>query len=243
MIPVPVYDILEVLETDSGRFEFHTSGLPVPGTESTNLCVRAFHLMKANYGIPNVRIHLHKQIPLGSGMGGGSSDGAFTLLLLNSIFGCALSDEDLEALALELGSDCPFFIRNRPVVATGRGEIMEPVANPASGSYLIIARPQFSISTSEAFGRITPAIPEKSIREIVQLSPKLWRQYLRNDFEPVVMELYPEAARISDAFYEAGAYYARMTGSGSAFFGLFREEPFTLPAILTGITLFSGRVP
>ncbi|HRZ41561.1 MAG TPA: 4-(cytidine 5'-diphospho)-2-C-methyl-D-erythritol kinase [Bacteroidales bacterium] len=242
MVPVPVYDILEVSAHAPDGFEFRSTGLAIQGSEDANLCVKAYRLMASGFGIRPVKIHLHKQIPAGSGMGGGSADGAFTLTALNRLFNCGLTAEDLEALALELGSDCPFFIRNRPVVATGRGELMEPVDNPIYGSYLIIAKPHFSISTAEAFRLIDPASPVLPLRGIPYLSADRWPVFLRNDFERVALKMHPEATRILQDFYASGAWYASMTGSGSAFFGLFRTPPEAMPDELKDIILFAGLI-
>lgn len=240
MVPVPVYDILEVSGKAPSGFEFRISGMKIQGSEDTNLCVKAYRLMASRFQIPGVRIHLHKQIPMGSGMGGGSADGAFTLKALNRLFSCGLTDTDLEGLALELGSDCPFFIRNRAVSASGRGEIMEPIDNPIAQSYLVLVKPHFSMSTAEAFRHIIPNVPDIPVRDILAMSSTLWKEYLKNDFEKVVAGMYPEASRILKHLYASGAYYAAMTGSGSAFYGLFSEPPDTIQDELRDIILFAG---
>ena len=241
MVPVPVFDILEISDKAPSGFEFSRSGISILGSEDMNLCVKAYRLMAYRLGIPPVRMHLHKQIPTGSGMGGGSADGAFALKALNRLFACGFTDTDLESLALELGSDCPFFIRNRAVVATGRGELMEPIDNPVAESYLVIVKPRFSISTAEAFRHIIPNLPYIPVREILAMPSNLWRNFLKNDFEKVIAGMYPEAPRILKDFYSSGAYYASMTGSGSAFFGLYDAPPDAIPGELRDIILFAGR--
>ncbi|MEQ9465844.1 MAG: 4-(cytidine 5'-diphospho)-2-C-methyl-D-erythritol kinase [Ekhidna sp.] len=222
--PIPWNDCLEVIEAAS--FAFHSYGLDIPGDSSSNLCVKAYDLIKADHDIPPVEIHLLKNIPMGAGLGGGSADGAFTLKALNDLFGLGISDLQLEAYALQLGSDCPFFIKNQPALAAGRGEQLKLINLDLSGYYLAIHNPGIHISTKEAYAGVTPKKPEHSIIDIVSKPAKEWKGTLHNDFENSIFPNHPEIAKLKQQMYDAGALYASMTGSGSTVFGVF-EKPIT----------------
>lgn len=206
--PVPWTDILEVIP--SGKFEFTTSGNPIPGGE--NLCVKAYDLLKP----PPAKIHLHKIIPAGAGLGGGSSDAAWTLRLLNDVFDLKYSKEKLRSLAAQLGSDCAFFIDDGPMIGTGRGEVLTPANISLKGMFIVIIKPDIHVSTAEAYAGIVPKESKLDIENI---------QDLRNDFEPSIFKKYPLLASIKATLYEAGASYASMSGSGSSVFGLFPQAP------------------
>ncbi|MBC6401225.1 MAG: 4-(cytidine 5'-diphospho)-2-C-methyl-D-erythritol kinase [Ekhidna sp.] len=221
--PVPWRDSLEVLKAPS--FAFKSYGLEIPGDPNTNLCVRAYHLLQKNFDIPPVEIHLLKQIPIGAGLGGGSADGAFTLKILNEYFVLELSNQALETYSLELGSDCPFFIRNQPVIAEGRGEIFSPVSLDLTGYYLAIYNPGIRIATKEAYAGVKPQPSEQSVKQIVSQPLEDWKDLLGNDFEPSIFKNYPTIAQLKNEMYKAGAIYAAMTGSGSTVYGLFANEP------------------
>lgn len=226
--PLPINDIIEIIPSD--RLTFTASGLPVPGSQQDNLCVKAWELMKAKFpDLPFVDIYLYKHIPLGAGLGGGSADGAFMLQLLNDQFSLGLNAEALAGLALQLGSDCPFFIFNKPCLAKGRGEIMEPVQLNLSAYSVALIHPGIHISTAWAFSQIRPAKPLKPLAEIIRQPVHEWKEELLNDFEQPVMEQYPALREIKKKLYEAGALYASMTGSGSAFYGIFEKNsiPFS----------------
>ena len=221
--PIQLKDALELIEKE--KFEFSTSGFSIEGEPEKNLCIKAYNLLKNDFPkLPAVQIHLHKAIPMGAGLGGGSADGAFTLKLLNKKFELSLSETQLINYSLQLGSDCPFFILNRPCFATGRGEILEPTELELSVYKFLIVQPPIHISTAWAFSTIQPLKPVKSIKQIIQQSISTWKTELINDFEKPVFEKYPEIKNIKDNFYDAGAIYASMSGSGSAVYGIFKKE-------------------
>jgi len=221
--PIHLKDALEVIEKE--KFKFSTSGSPIEGEPEKNLCIKAFNLLKNDFPqLPTVHMHLHKAIPIGAGLGGGSADGAFTLKLLNKKFDLSLPEKQLINYSLQLGSDCPFFILNKPCFATGRGEILEKTELDLSEYKFLIVHPQIHISTAWAFSTIKPFNPVKSIKQITQQSISTWKAELINDFEKPVFEKYPEIKNIKDKLYDAGAIYASMSGSGSAVYGIFRKE-------------------
>ena len=220
--PIPWYDSLEVIKAAS--FSFHSYGLDIPGDNSSNLCVKAYELIRADHDIPPVEIHLLKNIPMGAGLGGGSADGAFTLKMLNDLFELGLSDEKLESYALQLGSDCPFFIKNQPAIAKGRGEELEAIELDLSGYHLGIHNPGIHVSTKEAYSGIVPQLPPISIVSIIRTPLKEWKDSIVNDFETSIFPNHPAIAELKQDMYDTGAVYASMTGSGSTVFGLFGEK-------------------
>lgn len=220
--PLPVKDALEVIR--STEFNFQSTGLSVAGTTENNLCVKAYHLLKNDLPhIPPVSIHLHKAIPMGAGLGGGSADGAFMLMMLNKKFQLNLSQEQLIEYALQLGSDCPFFIVNKPCFATGRGETLSPIQLDLSPYKVVLVNPQIHVSTKEAFSTLSPAIPAKSIEVIIQQPIPTWKEELKNDFEEPVFALHPAIKDIKKYLYDIGAVYAAMSGSGSSVYGIFER--------------------
>jgi 4-diphosphocytidyl-2-C-methyl-D-erythritol kinase len=224
--PVALKDALEVIR--SAMFNFCLTGLPVDGEIENNLCVKAYLLLKNDFpDLPAVNIHLHKAIPMGAGVGGGSADGAFMLTLLNQKFHLNLSQEKLIAYALQLGSDCPFFIINKPSFATGRGENLSPVQLDLSASKLVLINPGIHVSTKEAFSKLSPRSPAKSIEQIIQQPVDSWKDELKNDFEETVFQLYPEIEEVKKRLYELGAVYSSMSGSGSSVYGIFTKEAKT----------------
>ncbi|MEP7372008.1 MAG: 4-(cytidine 5'-diphospho)-2-C-methyl-D-erythritol kinase [Chitinophagaceae bacterium] len=225
--PLPLYDIVEIVRSpgDNSALSFSTSGSLIDGNNDDNLCVKAYELLKRNYStLPVAKIHLHKAIPTGAGMGGGSADASFTLKLLNEKFGLQLSTEQLIGHALQLGSDCPFFIINKPAFAGGRGEILKPVSLDLSAYKFIIVNPGIHINTANAFSTVTPALPSKSVKEIIQQSIDSWKNELINDFEKSVFLQYPEIEEIKSKLYDNGAVYASMSGSGSTVYGIFKKD-------------------
>lgn len=218
--PVLVKDVLEVVQGDQTSFQL--SGLPVPGNIHDNLCLRAYYLLKKDLPqIPFVNIYLYKTIPLGAGLGGGSADGAFMLKMLNRKFSLNISAEVLVKYALQLGSDCPFFINNTPSFATGRGEELTTIGLDLIKYKIVLVNPGIHVSTKEAFLNLSPAPPVKSIRQTIAQPMASWKAELINDFENNVFQLYPEIETIKKRLYESGAIYASMTGSGSTVFGIF----------------------
>jgi 4-diphosphocytidyl-2-C-methyl-D-erythritol kinase len=252
--PVQLRDALEVVRRDDGRLttddsktlsevegslrviersrdndiQFSSTGLPIAGDEANNLCIKAYHLLKKDFPtLPPVQMHLHKAIPMGAGLGGGSADGAFALKLLNDKFQLGLSTQQLIDYALQLGSDCPFFIINKPCYATSRGEILETVALDLSDYHFSIVNPGIHVNTGWAFANLSGRSkrPDSELKAIIQQPIETWKDQLINDFEEPVSKAHPEIATIKQQLYDAGAVYASMTGSGSTVFGIFKEEP------------------
>ncbi len=223
--PVPFKDALELITSTDKDIEFTVTGLAVEGNAADNLCVKAYHLLKKDFPeVPAVKIHLHKAIPLGAGLGGGSADAAFMLKLLNEKFHLNLSTAQLLKYALQLGSDCPFFIINKPCFATGRGEVLEEITLDLSAYKIVLINPGIHINTGWAFTNNTPALPEKSIKKIIQQPVDTWKDELKNDFETAVFIAHPAVKAIKEALYAQGAIYASMSGSGSTVFGIFKQD-------------------
>jgi len=220
--PVQLRDALEVIE--AGRQGFQMSGLDVDGDPGKNLVVQAYELLKAGYRIPPVQIHLHKNIPAGAGLGGGSSDAAYMLMLLNDLFGLKISREQLMQYSLKLGSDCPFFIHGKPVFATGRGEIMQDVQVNLKDYYLILVKPPVHVSTTGAYRNIIPRGSRLSLKGLIGFPVGRWKGNILNQFERYVFEKYPEVGQIKQILYDQGASFSLMSGSGSCVYGLFRSE-------------------
>lgn len=221
--PVPLFDHLIV--EHSQRFSFTMSGIDPGGVITDNLCVKAFEMMQQEYGIGAVAIHLHKNIPVGAGLGGGSADGAYVIKALNTLFGLNLDGPTCRRLAGRLGSDCPFFIDAVPALAEGRGEVLTPVDLDLSGYWLVLAKPAVGVSTREAFARVHPCTGRVSPATTIQQPVDRWHAGLTNDFEDSVVERLPVVNRIKSSLLQQGALYAQMSGSGSALFGLFGVEP------------------
>ncbi|MDB5200207.1 MAG: 4-(cytidine 5-diphospho)-2-C-methyl-D-erythritol kinase [Chitinophagaceae bacterium] len=220
-LPVPFTDVLEIIASD--KIEFAVTGFHVDTTD--NLCIKAYNLLKKDFPeLPAIKMHLHKAIPLGAGLGGGSSDAAFTLQLLNEKFKLNLKTEQLLDHALQLGSDGPFFILNKPCFAIGRGEILQPINIDLSNYKLLLVNPGIHINTKWAFTKITPQEPKVSIKEIITQPLETWKAQLKNDFEVPVFAEYPEIEKLKNDLYMQGALYASMSGSGSTVFGIFSKE-------------------
>jgi 4-diphosphocytidyl-2-C-methyl-D-erythritol kinase len=220
--PVPLTDALEGIPTAS--FSFTTSGTAVPGEAHDNLCVKAYHLLARDYNVPPVALHLHKVIPTGAGLAGGSADGAFTLRLLNTVFKLKLADSTLMRYAAMLGSDCSFFIQDKPMFGTGRGELLEPIAVNLSGWFLVLVKPAIHVSTREAYRGVQTHQPEESLHTLLKQPVNTWRENVRNDFEVSVFVRFPVLAEVKKMLYDQGAVYASMSGSGATVFGLFENE-------------------
>ncbi len=230
--PLPLKDALEIirLPTKTGSpVQFSCSGLSIPVSETQNLCVQAWHLLKKDFpALPSVQMHLHKTIPMGAGLGGGSADAAFTLKALNEKFQLHLSIAQLIDYALQLGSDCPFFINNSPAFATGRGEILTPVSLDLNQYHFVLVNPGIHINTAWAFSKIIPTNPPQSLLDSIIQPIASWKNDIENDFEPVIGGKYPEIENIKNKLYKEGALYASMSGSGSTVFGLFEQKPATI---------------
>lgn len=223
--PIELKDVLEIIPTSNiTDIQFSTSGLVVDGNSADNICFKAYELLKADFpALPTIEMHLHKAIPMGAGLGGGSADGAFTLKLLNEQFHLNLSQQQLIDYALQLGSDCPFFIINQPCFATSRGEKMIPIHLDLSAYTFVIVNPGIHVNTGSAFKQITPTLPKKSIQTIIEQPIETWKHELVNDFELPVATAYPAINNIKQDLYAKGAVYASMSGSGSTVFGIFKK--------------------
>ena len=227
--PLPLTDSLEIIENKetvkSPTFPFTSSGLPIPGKPSSNLCVKAYRMLKVDFPvINNVKIHLHKVIPAGAGLGGGSADAAYSLKVLNEIFELKLTTQQLIDYAAELGSDCPFFVINKPCFAKGRGEKLEEIQLDLSAYKFIIINPGIHVDTGRAFLNMKPSEPEKSVKEVIEGPIHKWKDELKNDFEKIIFPQHREVVDIKDTLYTKGAIYASMSGSGSTVFGIFPKE-------------------
>lgn len=230
---IALQDALEIIQhpAPSTDVEFSATGLPVDGSLSDNSCVKAYHLLKKNFPqLPAIKMHLHKTIPMGAGLGGGSADGAFTLILLNKKFNLGISEEGLIEYALQLGSDCPFFIKNTPCYAAGRGEVLQAIELNLSHFKFIIVHPGIHINTGWAFSQIVPSAGKPSFKELIQQPIEQWKDVLQNDFEEAVFPHHPEIKMIKETLYQNGAVYASMAGSGSTVFGIFQKETDLKPS-------------
>lgn len=223
--PIQINDILEILPSTNADITFTQSGLTVEGALGNNICIKAYHLLRNNFPtLPSIQMHLHKTIPMGAGLGGGSADGTFTLQTINEIFHLKISNEQLIQYALQLGSDCPFFIHNKPCFATSRGEVMEPIELDLTNYKIVLINPGIHISTAWAFSNIVPLHTDISVRTIIQQPIETWKNQLVNDFEAPAMLEFPVIANIKQQLYNQGAVYASMTGSGSTLFGIFDKS-------------------
>ncbi|ALI98354.1 4-(cytidine 5'-diphospho)-2-C-methyl-D-erythritol kinase [Rufibacter tibetensis] len=222
--PVGWTDALEILPSD-GEANFTLSGLPVPGEPAANLCWKAYELLRRDFDLPSIKMHLHKVIPMGAGLGGGSADAAFTLKILNQQFKLNLTEEALENYARQLGSDCAFFIRNRPVLAVEKGDVFESISLDLTGWHLLMVYPNLAISTAEAYAGVSPRFPENDLKTSLAQDVSTWKDEVVNDFELSLFPKYPVLAELKAQLYEMGAMYASMSGSGSTMYGLFQTSP------------------
>jgi 4-diphosphocytidyl-2-C-methyl-D-erythritol kinase len=220
--PIAFFDILEVLPSE--KLTFQSSGISIPGNIDDNLCLKAFHLLEVDHGIPPVQIHLHKNIPIGAGLGGGSADASFMLKALNELFKLNVSDSELEIYAAKLGSDCPFFIKNKPVIAEGTGNIFMPLELDLKGHQLVLIYPDIHVSSKEAYSGVLPNNSNQKLADLLKSDISTWKDELKNDFEASVFNQFPAISNIKESLYDQGALYASMTGSGSAVFGIFKDE-------------------
>lgn len=221
--PLPLFDVLELID-DYGT-SLTLKGLEIPGSINDNIVLKAYNLLKKDFTeLPFVHFYLLKNIPAGAGLGAGSANGAFTLIALNKKFNLNLSTEQLVNYALQLGSDCPFFIINEPCFASGRGENMQPVPVDFSPYKLMIVNPRVHISTVRAFQQLKPAQPQNSLQELILKPVEEWKNFINNDFESPVCKAHPEIGLIKSKLYEAGALFSIMSGSGSTVYGLFEKD-------------------
>lgn len=227
--PLAIKDAVEIIadENSSQEITFSSSGNEVAGNEADNLCVKAYYLLKKDFpGIPSIKLHLHKHIPMGAGLGGGSSDASTVLLLLNDKFNLQIPGDKLIQYALQLGSDCPFFIINKPVFAKGRGEILSPVPIDLSEYSIMVVHPGIHVNTGQAFQELKAIdfSPAGQIKYALTQDISEWKNVLKNDFEKPVFSRHPSIKEIKDKMYDAGAIYSAMSGSGSSVFGIFDKE-------------------
>lgn len=232
LYPIGLKDALEVVTTPISavigpqeNYRFYPYGDIISGKHGDNLVIKALQLIKQKKDIPIIDIYLLKKIPLGAGLGGGSSDAAFILEMLNQIFDLGYTLNDLIKIASELGADCPFFLINKPTLATGIGNVMESIEVDLSNYYLLLVKPDISISTKEAYSMITPQVPEFSLKDIVKKPLTEWNQFIKNDFESPIFKKYPEICEIKNQILEMGALYSSMSGSGSSVYGIFKNKP------------------
>lgn len=235
--PVALEDALEIrtlpeasLREAEKKITLHQYGMEIAGNPEDNLVAKAYSLLDKEFHLPPVEIHLYKHIPSGAGLGGGSSDAAFMLKLLNEQFHLNLSEEQLEVYAATLGADCAFFIKNKTIFAEGIGNIFSPIELSLSGYQIMIVKPDVFVSTREAFSNIRPHHPEYPVKEVIKRPVHEWKEALINDFEASVFPQHPVIGEIKQELYNQGAIYASMSGSGSSVFGLFAPNA-TLPEI------------
>lgn len=245
--PIPLEDALEIVPAPPAATAhpctLHIYGQALGGDPDDNLVVKAYRLLAASHPLPPVDVHLLKHIPSGAGLGGGSSDAAFMLKLLNRYYAIGLTDDQLEDYATRLGADCAFFVRNRPVFAQGIGNIFSPISLTLSGYGLCLVKPDIFVSTRDAFAHVRPHRPDMSPRDIVLLPVEEWRGRLVNDFEASVFPQFPRIAWIKDELYRRGAVYASMSGSGSSVFGLFAPgQELPTDGWDAGYFVFHGRL-
>lgn len=222
-LPIALTDVLEAVPATGSQATLTCYGRTVDCPVEQNLVMRAWRLMRQECGVPPVEMHLYKHIPDGAGLGGGSSDATAMLMLLNGLFRLGLDSGQLAALAARLGADCPFFVHNRPLMATGTGNVFAPVQVRLTGKALLLVKPDVAVSTREAYARVTPRPSEVPIPQILQQPVEQWGAMLHNDFEPSAFAAHPELAAIKRQLTAAGALYASMSGSGSSLFGIFER--------------------
>jgi 4-diphosphocytidyl-2-C-methyl-D-erythritol kinase len=239
--PIGLQDTL-TLEPASGRqgLELRITGLDVPGDLSSNLCTKAYELIGRDYPLPGLNLHLHKTIPIGAGLGGGSSNAAYFIRALNETFELGLAWGEMHHYAKQLGSDCSFFISNRPAFASGKGDLLESMDLSLKGYFLVLVCPPVHVSTAEAYGGVRPELTEFDLESYVTgHPPEAWKDIVRNDFETSIFHKHPDLAAIKENLYSKGAVYASMTGSGSAVYGVFRS-PVDLTSNFEGAFVWQG---
>ncbi len=227
--PVGWHDILEIIpavkkinrRTD---VQFRSGGIKIARSIKKNSCVKAYQVLKEKYDLPPVEMYLHKIIPAGAGLGGGSSDAAFTIVMLNNIFSLKIAENEIEKLATSIGADCAFFIKNKPLFASGIGNEFEKINVDLSGYFIVIVKPDVHVSTLSAYKNVIPGTPAISLKEVLLKPVSEWKEFLLNDFEKTVFKKYPGIKHIKDQLYDSGALYASMSGSGSSVFGIFEKE-------------------
>lgn len=224
-VPIPIHDILEITVNQKSSTQFSSSGIAIPDNGKPNLVEQAWQIFSVKFGIPTVDIHLHKKIPIGAGLGGGSADAAHCMLALNELFDLNIQKEELLKLSSKLGADCAFFMNGKAAFAAGIGDVFSEIQLDLSGYHFLVSYPNTHVSTPEAYKHVTPNIPKKDIREILKTPIENWKTDLKNDFEQSVFSQYPAIEALKKDMYKAGALYASMSGSGSTVFGIFDAAP------------------
>lgn len=223
--PINLQDAVEIKtiegEEPQGGYKLKVSGTILDGTPDDNLVVKAYQLLRKDFNFPAQKIHLYKHIPVGAGLGGGSSDAAAIIKMLNEKFALGLTSEQMQNYAVQIGADCPFFISNTPVFATGIGNIFTPIEFSLHGKTIILVKPDIFVSTRDAYALVKPSPAAIPLTEAIKQPISEWKQIITNDFEKSVFAKYPEIAAIKDKLYDMGALYASMSGSGSAVYGIF----------------------
>jgi 4-diphosphocytidyl-2-C-methyl-D-erythritol kinase len=243
--PVQWCDVLEIIPAEKkarAGVKFNATGLKIIGSKEKNLCVKAYNLLKEKYDLPPMQMHLHKLIPFGAGLGGGSADATQTLMLLNSIFNLSLNKKELEELAATLGSDCPFFIHNKPLLAKEKGNVFEEINLSLKDFFIAIVKPDVHVSTADAYSHVQLSSKENSLKEIIARPVKEWKDVLVNDFEKTVFKKYPVINYLKEELYKCGATYASMSGSGSAVYGIFKNEVALKNQFTDYALRFAGRL-
>lgn len=237
--PVGWSDVLEILPAK--ELSFKSTGIEIPGNPDTNLCLKAYHLVSQDFNIPSAMIHLHKIVPIGAGLGGGSADCAFTIKTLNELFELNMSVEIMENYARQLGSDCAFFIQNRPKFCLGKGDEFSEINVDLSDKFIVMVNPNIHISTAEAYSGVIPQKSNIDLREILQKPVNQWIDVVKNDFENHLLHKYPVIENIKNSLYTRGAEYASMTGSGSTVFGIFNQE-IDLKEVFSNYSVWQGKM-
>lgn len=220
--PIELCDMLEFVVSD--KISFENSGLTIDGDADNNLCIKAYNLLKKDFSLPELRIHLHKIIPFGAGLGGGSADAAFMLNALNSYFELNLSASELKKYASSIGSDCAFFIENKPSFANEKGDNLQEIKLNLKDYLIVIVKPNIHVPTAVAYSKVKPAIPSTSLKDSINLPIEEWKYNIKNDFEESIFAVYPEIKSIKENLYKQGAIYASMSGSGSSVYGIFHKK-------------------
>lgn len=235
--PIPWTDVLEIIPAT--KFSFTSSGIAIPGSPEQNLCVRAYQLLSREFSIDPVSIHLHKIIPMGAGLGGGSADAAHTIRLLDDIFGLDLPREKMMQYASSIGSDTAFFIQDDAMFGQGRGEILSTINVSLRGKFIVLVNPDIHVSTAEAYSQVTPMAPKTPLAEVLAMPITEWTNVLTNDFEISVFSNHPRIKEVKQKLYSLGATYASMSGSGATVFGIFQKE-FNAESEFPGTTVWAN---
>jgi len=241
--PIALSDALEFI-VPRGKVkedELVITGIDIRTKSEKNLVMKALRRIRSRYPVPPLKIHLHKAIPAGAGLGGGSSDASCMIKSINKCFRFGIPDDEMKEIAMELGSDCPFFLNPVPSAGTGRGEILRPVDPVLEGFYIVLLNPGINISTKEAYHNCTPTEREVHLEELIKGPVPGWKKTVRNDFEEFVFKVYPRVEEIRKALYKSGAVYSSMTGSGSTVYGIFKEKP-ALSGKMKDYLIYGGKL-